>query len=1004
LLEHENQLASRFAELRDSRTGPVFFIEHGLAGCEIDDLIAEVRAAATTHAFDSWWWEARKLPLIVAATEIGYRYRGSGTDFWPVLEEELDLDISATARQKVKDLFASAANRFRGAKPPSTPWAEAFHLIAWPITHALVPIEFHRPLALTLANLQLDAAGVDDETLHRAIRAAAVNASARFSTLLHDARLVVAVTKSLLGLETRELCPETTRRLTEELARDSLAQRGVAAARRVQRTTPARRPRSVKESMPPPAVKGKLQLRRRGDILTVEAIFPTIDERLRSELRRALRRRRYAPCLWGTTSRVSSEQLLSGLPFTIKLESVPQPDSSLLPGLDELAIDERLRAILEAFELQVRPPLLFGVGADNEVGRHVQGPTVSAHRKYWVLAASPLAGCAKLADVGPFVCHSLDPTNEGARRTLSDLGYSVRFGVSVSFAGAPALDREVPNPTFLVGDDRVVVQRRSHPDGLLVDFDDEEVRARPDEVVRLVVPKGEHSLRVSSMGADSREYTFRGVIAQAPPPQRVCDIVPRSSDLTVQAFLGGRLAFAVESFAPLDGLPLTVEIEARGRIMNASSALGPLPQVVSSELEPLASLIDDSTRELLLQAPNVALRLQIGNLCARSWRLEHRVRPCWWWVRGPGQQELRSELGELPFGQVALQEPHLPPSADTDPPQDEAKLLAPIESKELQFGSAANFSTLCIAPAGGSLQVPAIRKPRLLRRRKSKNAEAAGVEDLFEAYLRWSLAESATSMAEFRSQQVARELDGWIVEACCGASWQQRERDIPGKSPWEFLVDIANEHGLGRDEYVKLPEIVWREALSDSVAAIRRELPELWTLPQSPSDLGGRDWTSIEDAFEMTYKSLSARYRGRGDVDIAESLAEVDFTADNKPEDWTPVLKRVTAQCNLTELAAMILPTNSAPGLVALDPAVMSTDEICDELDRWAKESRLAFSGGVPTRDTLRAVVALWTDPEFAITLDWRSALDTLIAERSVARAARYMALRSRQASSGGGA
>ena len=29
------------------------------------------------------------LPLLVLATEVGYRYRGTGTDFWPILEQEI---------------------------------------------------------------------------------------------------------------------------------------------------------------------------------------------------------------------------------------------------------------------------------------------------------------------------------------------------------------------------------------------------------------------------------------------------------------------------------------------------------------------------------------------------------------------------------------------------------------------------------------------------------------------------------------------------------------------------------------------------------------------------------------------------------------------------------------------------------------------------------------------------------------------------------------------------
>jgi len=55
----------------------------------------------------------------------------------------------------------------------------------------------------------------------------------------------------------------------------------------------------------------------------------------------------------------------------------------------------------------------------------------------------------------------------------------------------------------------------------------------------------------------------------------------------------------------------------------------------------------------------------------------------------------------------------------------------------------------------------------------------------------------------------------------------------------------------------------------------------------------------------------------------------------------------------------------------------------------------------VPPSNTLKAILALWAEPEIAASLDWRGAIDVLLAERSVARAARYLALRSRRAGRG---
>src|SRR5688572_15020158 len=89
VLEADQRLADRFAVLRDGRVGFVFFIEHGLSNTELLELGAVVREAAQHHPPESDWWRVCPLPLIVSATEVGYRYRGSGTDFWPLLEAEL---------------------------------------------------------------------------------------------------------------------------------------------------------------------------------------------------------------------------------------------------------------------------------------------------------------------------------------------------------------------------------------------------------------------------------------------------------------------------------------------------------------------------------------------------------------------------------------------------------------------------------------------------------------------------------------------------------------------------------------------------------------------------------------------------------------------------------------------------------------------------------------------------------------------------------------------------
>lgn len=1007
MLQLEKELEERYASLRDSRDGPVFFIEHGLDEGDVDSLMAEVRGHASTYVLDSPWWRMRRLSVVVAATEIGYRYRGAGTDFWPELSRELGTEVGDTARHAIRDMFVDAATSFRGAHPPGTPWAQAFHLIAWPITHALLPLEFHRPLAQALASLRVNISEMDEASCHRAIRvAAATRPSARFATLLEDASLIVPIAKSLLGSKSVGLCQETTQRIADDLKADHIARRSVAAARRVQRTSPTRTQRRSTADPVIESVQGSLQLRRRGEVFSLEASFPTLPPELLSRLRGVLRRRRYAPRLWGVTSRVPSEQLLSGLPFPLRLASTPDEDAPLIPGLDELEIRDEMRHALAAFALDVSPPLLFAVGADNDIGRHVRGPSVSGHRNYWALTAqpSPLADIAPICEVGPFACHTLDPARESALAALAELGFNVRFGVSVGFAGSPAHEPNASTPAFSVGDVRVVVPRRAYPDGLQVELDGSRAQVGQDELVRVVVPAGPHTLRVST-STESRDYAFQGVSPPPSLPTAVCGIEARSAELTVQALLSGSLSFSIQSYAPLEGLDLTAEVEAGGRRVSATASLPPLPQLLTSKHEPFASLLHDETspaRQLLLRAPSARLNLRVGCIAASSWDLDHRLRPCWWIRHPDGRVDLRSEEGQLAFGLVAATDPYLPPSPDLERADLDLFLYAPVDLGAVDFGATAQFSTLCAAKETGTYQAfrPDVLKPRLVRRLCTTSEGSAGLETLVEAYLRWSLAECASTLAELRRHQIASELDSWIAEVCCGAIWCRRELEVPRHDPWDLLAEQGHERALGRDSYHDLPDNVWREALEDAVDEIRRELPELWSLARPPCDLDRRDWLMIEAACDSAYVRLGRRYRISGDDGIADCLEGADASADFDTRAWEEVLELISCQSDLTMLAALLLPSDSASRFVSLDPTSMTLDELSEELASWANMNRRALAGDAPTAATFKAILALWSEPELAVSLPWREGLEVLVADRPVARAARYIAMRRRLGSS----
>ncbi|HEX8671652.1 MAG TPA: hypothetical protein VF710_07175, partial [Longimicrobium sp.] len=315
MIHLQQRLATLFSALQAERTGPVYFIEHGLTPVELAELWNSVREELVTQPLEHVAWSVTPLPLLVCATEVGYRYRGNGTDFWPRLAAELATRLDQAARSRIRQLFQVASTRYRGAEPADSSWTRAFHLIAWPISHALLPVEFHRPLASALPRLRERVRDLDDETLYSSVRHAIRQPSARFETWLADTELVTTMVRHLLGEPAAGLSPTALDRIGADLFADQIARRDVATANRVQKAAKPR-PTDLKAL---PQVEGLLQLQTADGKLILTGQFPRLDPRLEFELRRELRMRRYAPRLWGVTSRVPSEQLLSGVPFVISL-------------------------------------------------------------------------------------------------------------------------------------------------------------------------------------------------------------------------------------------------------------------------------------------------------------------------------------------------------------------------------------------------------------------------------------------------------------------------------------------------------------------------------------------------------------------------------------------------------------------------------------------------------------------------------------------------------------
>ena len=118
LFASENLLAQIFSDLSRERDGvTLYLIEHGLDRDAIEQLMYIVSQRAALHQLTKRAWQEFALSLCVVVTEIGYEYRGTGTDFWPLVESAIKVDIPIPQRSEIADLFRDCAREFGTARP-----------------------------------------------------------------------------------------------------------------------------------------------------------------------------------------------------------------------------------------------------------------------------------------------------------------------------------------------------------------------------------------------------------------------------------------------------------------------------------------------------------------------------------------------------------------------------------------------------------------------------------------------------------------------------------------------------------------------------------------------------------------------------------------------------------------------------------------------------------------------------------------------------------------------
>lgn len=230
------RLESHFGQLAGTRNthapgAPVFALEHELDDEDLASLKNAVRAAVAAGfgASHKRWW----LPFAVYAAESGYGYEGG--EYWHTFADETPRWTEVGNNGWIRSQFIKFADRFNGVRPRGA-FAEHFPIIAWPITHAVLPVYLQRNLAQLLfefrAALTSDLLR-DPEALGARLAARTASYTERFRIFCENTALLGSVAIALLG-ETAEspyLSTPTQQRLAESMSRESVTRRWLDSAR-----------------------------------------------------------------------------------------------------------------------------------------------------------------------------------------------------------------------------------------------------------------------------------------------------------------------------------------------------------------------------------------------------------------------------------------------------------------------------------------------------------------------------------------------------------------------------------------------------------------------------------------------------------------------------------------------------------------------------------------------------------------------------------------------------
>ncbi|WP_188236139.1 hypothetical protein [Sphingopyxis sp. LK2115] len=984
------KLETIYTSLRNVRgEQPVFALEHGLDPDELK-LLSEVVGAQARRVGISGQWAGHALPLIVVATEVGYEYRGTGSDYWPLLERELGASISTNERKTLTGFFLTAHRRLGLKRPVDSPWTRTFPHISWPIANAIAPREIQRPLARALQQVvRIAPAGRQDADFAEDLRYVARNStSGRFREWVEDQNIARSLIFHLLDLPDPDsrLSTVTVARLIRDLETDRQA---ADAIRKAVATHRQRRRIAAAEQTPLGIATFILALNGDGEF-NLTLCFPLVSASFRNRLATALTGLPQGAVFWGCIGPIRSDLVLSGMEMPIADETL---GAALIAGrafCESTGIDggDPLADLAPAQSL----PLLFR--KDPMADRFVQIRETELLEDDQIVVltdrAFPIAeGIVAKQPVCGLTCLELDLRETAARAFAERLGLHPPGLPVASFAGGIHLSEGWRGPIYATSRPLLLKSSGTRETAVSVSVDEgEPVQLAPGQVAALEPVAGEHLIRLGSgQGSSVSIVTFIDV----EPVPAAFDAITEPPEPTLDDLVAGRLVIRITTPSAIEQVPVQLSLHVDGTVVTRSEAmLNELPSVLHGGSAVMADLADRVTKRALARNRRFYLRLRLGRYWSKTWETGWSQRTCDW-IDSEGTWRAFAEDTPLSIVPVPLSEPLSDQQTlDEFSSGEQITLLIPTtDSTELIRGAR------IVGPPKLALTQFRCNVPSSLSRYVRASDAGPGLSRLLDRYVAWSIAEPGNLVLAAASRAAAQCIEGVLVRMLCGEAWSQEEGRLERffGSRFRALAEFARDEGLLKGEY--LPELQ-PDQLHQFFGIFAAEIEKCWD-PEAPATA----WVTEDFAGDMDTAVIEAfgKFGALLPPDEQEPFLDADILGEPRMREWARAARKARKADLSGRIADLLLPASRASALRTADYDRLTSDELVRALDAVHLDLHSRNMPRWLTREHLQFGFWLWTAPsQLAATTGWKPALERLIDDRPTARAIRYAALRFRAA------